>query len=115
MSNKKRTSLIVLTLLAVIGVDLYTQCTIFVVQPIGAIPEGRTLVISRLKGTEFVDSADAMCVRMQGGVNLLCRGMTVAAVAKNATIYTRLPYSDTLYLISTGGERYESPRREAHD
>jgi hypothetical protein len=28
-------------------------------------------------------------------------------VANNATIYMRLPYSETLYGISTGGKAYE--------
>jgi len=112
LSTKKRTSFFLLVLLLVVGIIFYTQFTIFVVQPIGAVPEGRTLIISRLNGTEFVDSADAMCVRMQGGVSLFCRGMTMAAVAKSATIYSRLPYSETLYLISTGGKTYQHQLKE---
>jgi len=86
---------------------VYTQITIFVIPPIGALPEGRTLVMTRLNKTEFVDSPDAMCERIQGGVNLLCRGMAMGAVAKNATIIARLPYSSWLYKISTGGKTYE--------
>ena len=84
-----------------------TQVTIFVVPPIGAVPEGRTLVISRLNHGEFVDSADAMCERIQGGVSLLCRGTVLGAVGKNAVIFIRLPYSHWLYLISTSGKVYE--------
>lgn len=106
---KKRSPVLLLVLLTVVGIICYTQITIFVVPPIGAVPEGRTLVISRLNRTEFVDSADAMCERIQGGVNLLCRGMLMAAVVEKATIYLRLPYSRSLYLISTGGKTYESP------
>ena len=86
---------------------VYTQCTIFVIPPIGAIPEGRTVIISRLNTLKFIDSADAMCEREQGGVSLLCRGILMAGVVKNATIYIRLPYSETLYLISTNGKTYE--------
>jgi hypothetical protein len=103
----KRTSAVLATLLLVIGAVCYAHLTIFVVPPIGAVPEGRTLVISRLNVTRFIDSADGMCERMQGGVSLLCRGMLMGTVAEKATIYFRLPYSDTLYLWSTGGRRYD--------
>ena len=85
----------------------YTQVTLFVIEPIGAIPDGRTLVIWRTSKLKFIDSADGFCARELGGVSLLCRGMTLAAVAENNTVLARLPYSDTLYLISTGGNRYE--------
>jgi len=102
--NKK--AIITLLILVAAAVIFYTQFTIFIVAPIGAIPEGKTLIISRLNNMEFIDSADAMCKREQGGVSLLCRIGMLAAVAKNATIYLRLPYSEWLYLISTGGERY---------
>lgn len=86
---------------------LSTQFTLFVVQPIGAVPEGRTLVISRLNNGKFIDSADAMCERLMDGVSLFCRAMTIGAVAEKATIYARLPYSSTLYSISTNGKTYE--------
>ncbi|MNY80281.1 hypothetical protein D3C86_2212510 [compost metagenome] len=61
----------------------------------------------RLNKTNFIDSADAMCVRIQGYVSLMCRGMTMAGVVKATTIIARLPYSETIYKISTGGETYE--------
>ena len=81
--------------------------TIFVIQPIGAIPDGRTLLISRLNTLNFIDSADAWCERKLGGVNLFCRGMATGRIANQATIIARLPYSDMLYQISTGGRTYE--------
>jgi hypothetical protein len=104
MANKKALTitLVVVLLLAVVS----TQITIFVIPPIGAVPEGRTLIITHLNRGDFIDSADAMCERIQGGVNLLCRGMVLAAVAKNATVLMRLPYSESLYLVSTGGKIY---------
>ena len=103
----KTVLLITLAVVLVLCVLAYTQLTIFVIQPIGAIPEGKTLVISRLNKTNFVDSADGMCQRIQGGVSLLCRGMVMGAVAKNATVYLRLPYSETLYQMSTDGKTYD--------
>jgi hypothetical protein len=81
--------------------------TIFVIQPIGAIPEGRTVIISRLTKLNFIDSPDALCEREMGGVSLLCRGMVAGRVASEATIIARLPYSATLYSISTGGKSYD--------
>ena len=103
---RKKVSIISLVVLAVITVVVYTQVTVFIIPPIGAVPEGRTLIISRLNQTKFIDSADAMCERLQGGVSLLCRGIFLGSIAKNATIYIRLPYSEWLYNISTGGKTY---------
>ena len=80
--------------------------TIFVIQPIGALPEGRTLIISRMNSMNFIDSADAWCERQLGGVNLLCRMGFVGRIGNQATIIARLPYSETLYKISTDGKTY---------
>ncbi|WP_438281774.1 hypothetical protein [Pseudomonas alabamensis] len=92
---------------ALLCLAIYTQITIFAVPPIGAVPEGRTVIMLRLNKTNFIDSADAMCVRIQGYVSLMCRGMTMAGVVKATTIIARLPYSETIYKISTGGNTYE--------
>jgi hypothetical protein len=86
---------------------IYTQLTIFVIPPMGMMPNGGTIVMLRLNKTEFVDSPDAMCERIQGGVSLLCRGMAMGAVGQNRTEIMRLPYSQTLYLISTDGKAYD--------
>ncbi|MBC9883678.1 hypothetical protein G8O24_41055 [Bradyrhizobium sp. INPA01-394B] len=81
--------------------------TIFVVQPIGGLPEGRTVVIARLTKLNFIDSADAFCDRTMGGVSLLCRAAVLGKVTKEASILLRLPYSAILYQISTGGKHYD--------
>lgn len=104
MTHKKTVTLVIFAVMLVV---IYTQITLFVVQPIGALPEGKTLVITRLNKTKFIDSPDAMCERIQGGVSLLCRGITMNAVIANATILMRLPYSPRLYSISTGGKKYD--------
>lgn len=93
--------------IALLCLVIYTQITIFSVPPIGAVPEGKTVIMLRLNKTNFIDSADAMCVRIQGYVNLLCRGMTMSAVVNATTIIARLPYSETIYKISTGGNTYD--------
>ena len=98
-------ALLIGAVLLVLGVAA-TQVTLFIIPPIGAVPEGRTVLITRLNKTEFIDSPDAMCERIQGGVSLLCRGIMMGAVVEKATILVRLPYSSTLYSISTGGKSY---------
>lgn len=103
----KKNHTIALVIAAVLIVAIYTQITIFVVPPIGALPEGKTVVITRLNKTEFIDSPDGMCERIQGGVSLLCRGMIMGAVIEKSTILLRLPYSSWLYSISTGGKTYD--------
>lgn len=103
---KKKVAVSSLIVLVVIGLIAYTQLTLFVVPPIGALPEGKTVVILRLNKTKFIDSPDAICGRIQGGVSLLCRGITLGRVLDESKIIMRLPYSETLYLISTGGKTY---------
>tara|TARA_B100002003_G_scaffold201390_1_gene193087 strand:+ start:706 stop:1020 length:315 start_codon:yes stop_codon:yes gene_type:complete len=83
-----------------------TQITIFVIQPIGAIPEGKTLILFRTEQTKFIDSADAICEREIGSVNLLCRIRILGAVVTDDNILLRLPYYEWLYEFSTGGKRY---------
>lgn len=103
----KQKKIVALVVLVVTFIVIYTQITLFVIPPIGALPEGKTIIITRLNKTEFIDSPDAMCERIQGGVSLLCRGMVMGAVVKNSTILARLPYSSWLYSISTDGKNYD--------
>lgn len=98
--------LIILISTVIILIVAYSQITLFVVQPIGTVPTGKTLVILRLNKTNFIDSADAMCVRETGSLNLLCRGMMMSAVINKSKILMKLPYSKFLYEISTGGKEY---------
>jgi len=73
---------------------------VFVIQPIGAIPDGVTAVVHGVPGLRFVDSPDAFCYRNTGGVSLLCRGITAGKVAGDGTILARLPYMPFLYALS---------------
>ena len=103
---KKKRITLMLIIIVILGIITYTQITLFIIPPIGAIPEGKTVVILRLNITNFIDSPDAICGRMQGGVSLLCRSVTLAGVLENSKILLRLPYSEYLYLISTNGKTY---------
>lgn len=89
--------------IAVLVVLFCTQVTFFVVQPIGAVPEGKVMLMLRMNKTKFIDSADALCVREMNGVSLLCRGIMMAAVVNKGTTLIKLPYSEFLYNISTDG------------
>jgi hypothetical protein len=91
-------------LAAIIAAQFFT---VFVVQPLGALPDGRTLIITRLTNVNFVDSADAICARKMGGVSILCRAAVLGRVGKEATIIARLPYFSMLYAFSTGGKAYD--------
>jgi hypothetical protein len=93
--------------LLVVGVCAAPFVTIFVIQPIGAVPEGRTILITRLKTLQSIDSADAWCERQKRGVTLLCRGAVMARLGDQATILARFPYSEILYKVSTGGKTYD--------
>jgi len=85
-------------------------CGIFVIQPIGAIPEGVTIVYWRSGlNIPFIASADGLLDDSGAGVSLLGRGLLLAKLAEPITdreIF-RLGYSETLYLWSTGGKKYE--------
>ena len=102
----KLSLIVALISLAAATIFIATQLTLFVVQPIGAVPEGRTVVTWRLNTMKFIDSADAWCERQMGGVNLLCRGAVLGKLGAENVIIARLPYSETLYLWSTGGRTY---------
>lgn len=99
---------ILLTLVAVFSIIAVacTQITVFVIQPIGALPEGKTLILFRTDRTQFIDSPDAICERETGGVNLLCRIGILGAVVTDDNILLRLPYNEWLYEVSTGRKRY---------
>ena len=100
---RKKILILLLSLAIVFPLAIFVvaqNITLFVVQPIGAVPEGVTLIISRMNKTKFIDNADAMCRRELGYVNLICRATALGAVANNADIHARLPYSELLYELS---------------
>lgn len=84
-----------------------TQVSLFVIQPIGALPEGRTLLVWRSGEIKLIDSADAICLRRMGGVSLLCRGMAMMQFIDPDDILLRMTCSETLYLISTDGKHFD--------
>lgn len=69
---------------------------VFVIKPIGAIPQGVSAVVMGVPGLRIVDSPDAFCLRQTGGVTLICRGAVAARVANQGRVLLRLPYSSIL-------------------
>ena len=98
--TKHRRWLIAAVVVGILIAIAGTQLTVFVVPPIGAVPEGVTVVVPRMGGMSFLDSADNWCRRNQGRATPLCRAAILVNVAENVIV--RLPYSATLYDWSAG-------------
>jgi hypothetical protein len=93
-----RRLIVAFAIIAVLGAAAwFGGLRIFVIQPIGAVPEGATLIIIGPPKLAFIDSADAICDRSQGGVSLLCRGAMTAGVLNNSTLLLKLPFWQPLY------------------
>lgn len=106
--KKKLGSLLILILF--IGIIFRIFCGIFVIQPIGAVPNGATIVYWRTGlNLPFISSADGLLEKSGAGVSLLGRGMMLGTIGKpilEKEIF-RVGYSESMYLISTGGNKYE--------
>lgn len=101
---------VILALLALALIFMRITLGVFVIQPIGAVPEGVTIVYWRF-GTNmpFVASADGIVEKSGQGLSLFTRGLTLAAMSKfiREREIARFGYSETLYLWSTDGKTYE--------
>jgi len=106
---KRLIALAVIFLLVEWGLFFYFTTGFFVIQPIGALPEGATVWYWRYDSElPFISSADGFLVDNQRDVSLLNRGLVLAVLVKPLTQLkiASLPYSKTLYLISTGGREF---------
>ena len=93
-------------LLLVAGL-IYTFTSVYSIQPIGALPNGATVIVWRTTGAPFFDSPDAMCLRLAHEVSLMCRAIALAkGPAVNYKIVS-LPYMPWAYELSTGGKVYD--------
>jgi hypothetical protein len=97
-------SLLVIIVLFASSIFLFT--TIYVIQPIGALPEGITIIALKNSKFSLIESPDSICEKINGKVNLICR-MSALNVITQSTILVRLPYSEYLYLKSTDGKQYQ--------
>lgn len=92
--------------IGVFALLFYFFCGFYTVQPIGALPEGRTAIVWRASGEPFFDSADALCLERTGSVSLMCRAMAMGE-APTDRIILRLPYMHFAYTMSTGGREFD--------
>ena len=109
--SRRRRNLVALVLLFAVFVLAFYLCVgVFVLQPIGAVPEGATVLYWRF-GTNmsFISSADGMLLDNDQGVSLLGRGIVLGKVGElmEQRKIVSLPYSRSLYLLSTGGREFE--------
>jgi len=100
----------IVAFLALCTILIYQFVGVFVIQPIGAVPKGVTILYWR-HGTKmpFITSADGILISLGSSVSLLGRGIVLAKLLepiKDREII-RLEYSDLLYQLSTGGRIYE--------
>lgn len=95
----------ILIVSAVLAVLFYLFCGFYTIQPIGALPEGKTLVVWREGDEPFFNSPDATCIRRVGYVSLMCRGMAMGSGPIDRIII-RLPYQAWAYSISTDGQEF---------
>lgn len=97
-----------LILAVIAGLALfYWRCGLYTVQPIGALPEGKTVIVWRAGDEPFFNSPDATCLRRMGSVSLMCRGFAMAAAPLDRIIL-RLPYMEWAYNLSTDGQSFGS-------
>ena len=110
-ARKRRSStILVIVLVIIVGVLwVLIRPGVFTIQPIGALPDGITIVYhSRNPEMPFFSSPDGMCLEIQGSVNLLCRAAGIGAMEElTDRIILRLSYSRWAYLRSTGGLEFD--------
>lgn len=109
-TKKRWTGCVSLVALGVVllGLWILFRPGVFTVQPIGALPDGITLIYhSRNPEMPFFSSPDGLCLEIQGSVSLLCRAAGIGAVEElSDRILIRLPYMRFAYLQSTGGAEF---------
>lgn len=103
--SRGRPWIIALVLIVTLGLLFRIFTGFYTIQPIGALPEGRTLIVWRAGGEQFFNSPDAMCLQRVGSVSLMCRMMAMGQ-APTDRIIVRLPYMYWAYLASTGGAEF---------
>ncbi|HHQ6589346.1 TPA: hypothetical protein ACSTLU_005331 [Serratia fonticola] len=103
---KKIIFLVVFFLLA-LSIFIFNKITVFSVQPIGALPDGITIVMWRKNDMRLFDSPDGICLRRVGHVSILCRSQAMIESVDKDNIIMRLDFIEQAYLLSTDGKKFE--------
>lgn len=102
MKNIKQIIIVILIL-----AGLYFSLGLFVIQPIGAVPEGTSIVYFRIGlNTSFISSADGLVIKNGRKLSLLNRGIALATMSSEmeSRKLFALPYSEFLFNISKKGK-----------
>ncbi len=103
---KKILSIFIILVICLIAFA-YNKITIFSIQPIGAIPEGTTIVMWKKENMNFFESPDGLCLKSVGNVSLMCRTMMIGSSIDEENIIFKLPYNERAYLLSTDGKEFD--------
>ena len=107
---KAKRLLIPFIIFAILVLLLFTLTGFFVIQPIGALPEGTTIWYFRPGiNMSLIESADGMLLKDEGSVTLLGRLLIISSVtdALEDRIICKFPYQKWMYKISTKGVEFE--------
>ena len=110
MKKRKRLIIILISCFGSLALFFRLFCGVFVIQPIGAIPDGVSIIYWRSGlNLPFVASADGLVGKSDIGVSLLSRGIMLAKLSEpiREREFFRFGYSEMLYLWSTEGRNYE--------
>lgn len=108
--NKNVKKGIIVLLLASIMTFIYFFTGFFVIQPIGAVPEGVTIWYFRKDiNLPFISSPDGIMLEKEGHVNLFGRAIVLFSVMTSleGKRICNLPYQKWMYRISTKGQEFE--------
>jgi len=107
-TRKGRYTLLILLLIFILAWIL-VKPGVYSIQPIGALPDGVTFIYhSRNPEMPFFSSPDGLCLKIQGSVSLLCRGVVMnSSIDLLDRIIIKLPYLRWAYLQSTDGMDFD--------
>ncbi len=107
----KKIKILIVCILCIICLQIFacgaaylSGVRVFVIQPIGAVPEGATVIISGVEKLNAIDSPDAVCDRY-GTVNLIFQpaeefGRPNSGAARMIADGLLFRFSEILYLVS---------------
>lgn len=100
---------ILLLILILIPILFYSLFGIHVIQPIGAVPKGTSVVYLRVGiNLPFISSADGWLLDNNQSISLMTRALAMGKILEliaDKKIIS-LPYSKNLYLYSTDGAEF---------
>lgn len=94
-------AIIVFSLLGMLTL-FYTQFTILIINPLEGFAENpKTMLITRMENTRFLDTPEAICRRTKGELSASCSETISSRINNSVKVYANFPYADWLYRISS--------------